>query len=69
MLDGFGATKQIVELSLPTKVIMISLNRGSFIARQAAAVSAKGFIPKDDLAIYLRQAIEAVQRGEEFFVE
>ena len=69
VLDGLTATKQIVDLSLPTRVIIISLTRGSFIARKAAAAGAKGFLAKDDLAGSLLPAIEAVYRGELFFRE
>jgi len=68
-LDGFSVTKQIVELSLPTRVLLVSLTRGSFIARKAEAIGAKGFLAKDDLAIYLLPAIEAVHRGELYFKE
>ena len=68
-LDGFSVTKQIVELSLPTRILIISLTRGSFIARKAAEMGAKGFLAKDDLAVYLLPAIEAVHRGELFFRE
>lgn len=68
-LDGFSVTKQIVELSLPTRVLIISLTRGSFIARKAAEMGAKGFLAKDNLAVDLLPAIEAVHRGELFFRE
>ena len=68
-LDGFSVTKQIVELSLPTRVLIISLTRGNFIARKAAEMGAKGFLAKDDLAVYLLPAIEAVHKGELFFKE
>ena len=69
VLDGFEATKQIVELSAPTRVILISSYRGHFIAMQAASVGAKGFVPKDDAAELLLTAIETVHRGELFFAE
>jgi DNA-binding NarL/FixJ family response regulator len=68
-LDGFSVTKQIVESSLPTRVLIISLTRGNFIARKAAEMGAKGFLAKDDLAVYLLPAIEAVHKGELFFTE
>ena len=68
-LDGLSATKQIIELSLPTRVLVISLNRGSFIARQAAAAGAKGFLAKEDLPDSLLPAIQAVHRGDFFFKE
>ena len=68
-LDGFEATKQITDLAVSTRVILVSVDNGSFITMQAAEVGARGFIPKDDLAQKLLPAIEAVQRGETFFVE
>lgn len=69
VLDGLAATKQIIDVALPTRVLIISLTRGSFIARKAAEAGAKGFLAKDDLATYLLPAIEAVHRGELFFME
>lgn len=69
VLDGLAATKQIVDQSLPTRVLIISLTRGSFVVKQAVAVGAKGFLAKDDLATFLLPAIEAVHRGELFFRE
>lgn len=68
-LDGFEATKQIVDLGIPTQVVLISIFRGSYVAKKADESGARGFIPKDDLAPSLRQAIEAAYRGEKFFVE
>jgi DNA-binding NarL/FixJ family response regulator len=69
VLDGFGATKQITDLSVPTRVILMSTDTGIFIVRQAATVGAKGFVPKDKVAKLLLLAIETVQRGELFFME
>ena len=67
--NGFEATKAITVLVVPTRVILISSERGSYVARKAAAVGAKGFVPKDDVAELLVQAIETVNRGELFFME
>ena len=69
VLNGFEDTKEIVDLVVPTRVILISSDLGSFIAKQAAAVGAKGFVPKDDVATSLLLAIETVHRGELFFTE
>jgi DNA-binding NarL/FixJ family response regulator len=68
-LDGFDVTRQIVGWGVPTRVILISIYTGSFFINQAEAVGARGFILKDNLATYLNQAIEAVQRGETFFTQ
>ena len=69
VLDGFAATKQISDLSIPTRVILISTYIGHFVASQAAAVGAKGFVPKDEVAKSLLPAIKTVHRGETFFME
>jgi DNA-binding NarL/FixJ family response regulator len=69
VLQGFAATKQITDLLVPTRVILISTDTGSFIARRAAAVGAQGFVPKDDVAKSLLAAIETVHRGGQFFME
>ena len=67
VLDGLGATKQIVNLAVRTRVILISSQIGSSIVMQAVAAGAQGFVPKDDVAMSLLSAIEAVDRGETFF--
>lgn len=69
LLNGFEATKAIIDLAVPTRVILISADLGSFIAKQAATVGAKGFVPKDDVVTSLLVAIETVHRGERFFME
>ena len=69
VLDGFAATKQITDLSIPTRVILISTDMGSFIVRQAVAVGAKGFVPKDEVAKSLLPAIETIHRGKTSFLE
>jgi DNA-binding NarL/FixJ family response regulator len=69
VLDGFAATKQITDLLVPTRVILISTDTGFFIARQAVAVGAKGFVSKDAVVKSLRPAIETVHRGGQFFME
>jgi len=69
VLGGFAATKQITDLSVPTRVILMSTDTGIFITMQAAVVGAQGFVPKDDVVKLLLPAIEAVHRGETFFVE
>jgi DNA-binding NarL/FixJ family response regulator len=67
--DGFAVTEQIVEQRMRTRVILISLEIGSFVVMQAISAGAQGFVAKDDVARSLFPAIEAVQRGETFFME
>jgi DNA-binding NarL/FixJ family response regulator len=67
--DGFAVTEQIVEQRMRTRVILISLEIGSFVVMQAISAGAQGFVAKDDVARSLFPAIETVQRGETFFME
>ena len=69
VLNGFEATKQIIDLAVPTRVILISTEVGSFVCRNAASAGAQGFVPKDDVVELLVLAIETVHGGETFFVE
>jgi DNA-binding NarL/FixJ family response regulator len=69
VMDGIEATQQIINLSLPTKIILISTDRGIFVARGVAAIGARGFVPKDDLPKLLMKAIKTVHAGGVFFVE
>jgi DNA-binding NarL/FixJ family response regulator len=69
LLDGLAATRQIAELGLGTQVILMSLQRGGYIIRQAEESGAKGYLPKDRLGGSLLEAIQTVYRGETFFVE
>jgi DNA-binding NarL/FixJ family response regulator len=69
VLNGFEATKQIIDLGFSTRLILISSEIGSFVAGKAATVGAKGFVPKDDVSELLVLAIEKVHKGEPFFMK
>jgi DNA-binding NarL/FixJ family response regulator len=68
VMDGWEATRQIIDLAVATRVILISSDKGGYFAVRAARMGAKGFLPKDDLASHLGRAIDAVYRGETFFL-
>ena len=68
-IDGFIATKQIAGLPVPTRVILISLDNGSYMVRQAAEVGAQGFVAKEDAARQLLSAIKTVHQGQTYFLE
>lgn len=67
ILHGFEAVQQILALKVHTRVILISAYIGEHIVTKAAEVGAKGFVSKEDIAISLLPAIQAVHRGETFF--
>jgi DNA-binding NarL/FixJ family response regulator len=69
VMDGWAATRQIFALGLPTRVLLISLDRGRYIASKAAEVGARGFLSKDYLATSLLPAVRAIYQGGNFFEE
>lgn len=66
-LNGFEAARQIADLPIATRVILISIFEDEARSKKAAAVGAQGFVPKDQLPGSLLLAIEAVHRGELYF--
>lgn len=67
VLDGLSATKRVISSGAATRVLLISLHTGNFMAAQAAAAGAYGLVSKDAVAGSLLQAIEAIHRGQTFF--
>jgi DNA-binding NarL/FixJ family response regulator len=68
-LNGLKATKKIVDLSLPTRVVLISSLERAGIIEKAIAAGAYSFIHKSTLVRLLPIAVEAVCRGDYFFPE
>ena len=67
VLDGLKAARQIVDLGVGTRVLLVSLDRGGYMVKKAAEAGARGFVPKDDIPTALLAAIQSVFRGETFF--
>ena len=67
LLNGLAATKMIVDLSLPTRIILISSLEGPDVLQEAIAAGAHGFVHKADLVKSLLTAIETVYQGGRFF--
>lgn len=68
-LNGLEAAKKIADLSLPTRVILISSLQGIAPEQAAMAAGAQGFVCKDDLIQLLPVAIETVAQGGRFFAQ
>jgi DNA-binding NarL/FixJ family response regulator len=68
-LNGLAAAKEIADLSLPTRVVLISTLQGIAAEQAAMAAGAHGFVCKDDLIQLLPVAIETVAQGGRFFTE
>jgi DNA-binding NarL/FixJ family response regulator len=68
-LDGLAAARQIANLSLPTRVILITSFKGPDIVQAVIDAGAHGFVSKDDLIELLPLAIETVGQGGRFFTK
>jgi DNA-binding NarL/FixJ family response regulator len=66
-LDGLAATRQMADLSLPARVILISSYREIDILPAVIKAGAHGFVCKDDLIELLPLAIERVGNGGLFW--
>lgn len=66
-LNGLQATRQIMEDSPETAVLMLSMHSESTWVRQAIEAGAKGYVLKDALDLELSTAIRKVAAGETVF--
>lgn len=66
-MNGLQATRQIMESSPTTAVLMLSMHTESTWVRQAVEAGAKGYVLKDALDLELGSAIRKVAAGETVF--
>jgi DNA-binding NarL/FixJ family response regulator len=66
-MNGLQATRQIIENSPETAVLMLSMHTESTWVRQAIDAGAKGYILKNALELDLGAAIRKVAAGETVF--
>ncbi len=66
-MNGLQATRQIMETSPTTAVLMLSMHTESTWVRQAIEAGAKGYVLKDALDLELGSAIRKVAAGETVF--
>lgn len=66
-LNGLEATRQILEASPSTKVIMLSAHADDAYVEQATAAGAVGYLLKQASSDSLCEAIREVQKGNTFF--
>lgn len=63
-IDGLEATRRIVALNLPSRVLMLSLHEMPAYVREALAAGACGYVLKDATIAELRGAISQVMAGQ-----
>src|ERR1700727_3402466 len=66
-MNGLQATRQIIEDSPDTAVLMLSMHSESTWVRQAIEAGAKGYVLKNALDLELGPAIRKVAAGETVF--
>lgn len=66
-MNGLDATRQIIENSPNTSVLMLSMHSESTWVRQAIEAGAKGYVLKNALDLELGTAIRKVAAGETVF--
>jgi len=66
-MNGLEATRQIMEDSPGTSVLVLSMHSESTWVRQAVEAGAKGYVLKDALDLELGQAIRKIAAGETVF--
>lgn len=66
-MNGLDATRQIIEASPETAVLMLSMHSESTWVRQAIEAGAKGFVLKNAMDLELGAAIRKVAAGETVF--
>lgn len=66
-MNGLQATRQIIEDSPDTAVLMLSMHTESTWVRQAIEAGAKGYVLKNALDLELGAAIRKVAAGESVF--
>lgn len=63
-MDGLQATRAIVALDLPTRVLMLTLHDMPAYVREALAAGAAGYVLKDTAIEDLRRAVTQVLAGQ-----
>lgn len=66
-LNGFDATRQILERSRAVEVLVLSIHDSAQLVREVVEAGARGYVLKSDAGRDLVAAVEAVLRREVFF--
>jgi len=67
LLNGLEATRQIMEISPATRVLILSAHSDPEYIRQAVKLGASGYLVKQTSTQFLAQAVREVCKGKTFF--
>ena len=65
-LNGLEATRQIMQHEPQTAVLVLTIDESEHVFREAVKAGAKGFLHKSEAARSLKDAVESLQRGQQF---
>jgi DNA-binding NarL/FixJ family response regulator len=66
-LDGFSVTRQVREMKLPVKIIILTMHKDELHFNQAIDLEVNGYAIKDGAAYEIVNCIKTVVRGGEYF--
>jgi DNA-binding NarL/FixJ family response regulator len=66
-LNGLDATRQILTLNEPTRVLILSAHESQQLIREVLKAGAQGYVLKSDAGRILVSAVEALLEGRPFF--
>ena len=65
-LNGLEATRQIMQHEPQTAVLVLTIDESEHVFREAVKAGAKGYLHKSEAARSLKDAVESLQRGQQF---
>lgn len=65
-LNGLEATRQIMQNEPQTAVLVLTIDESEHVFREAVKAGAKGYLHKSEAARSLKDAVESLQRGQQF---
>jgi DNA-binding NarL/FixJ family response regulator len=68
-LNGFEATRQVLEKSPQTRILILSMHQSDHLVKEVLAAGAHGYVLKSDAARHLIAALDALREGRSFFTE
>ena len=68
VLDGFSAAKEIRKVLPSVPILILSMQNGQRVAREAQLAGAQGFISKSEAGQVLLEAVSALMNGQTFFI-
>jgi two-component system, NarL family, response regulator NreC len=66
-MNGIETAREVVKQDLPTKIILLTMDKAAIVIEKAIACGVKGYLLKDNAFEELLEAIKLVQTGENYY--